>query len=78
MYHPASPRRMDEAEAVRRRREAALTALAEEEPLGTLAGRLPVTAEGIRDLLHRGYSPVQVARALRISKATLYRRLKEG
>ncbi len=39
--------------------------------------RLPVTRGDIEDLLAEGYGKGQVARALGISKTTLYRRLNE-
>lgn len=54
----------------------ALATLREEGVIGS-GGRLPVTREDVQDLLADGYSKAQVARALRISKATVNRRLKE-
>ena len=41
------------------------------------AERLPVTRRDIEDLLAEGYGKGQVAKALKISKSTLHRRLKE-
>ena len=57
------------------RYEAAKEALQDQPRLGLSLNRLPVTREDIEDLLAEGYGKGQVARALGISKTTLYRRL---
>ena len=44
---------------------------------GLTSNRLPVTRGDIEDLLAERYAKGQVAKALGISKTTLYRRLKE-
>ncbi len=59
------------------RYEAAKEALKDQPRLRLSSNRLPVTRGDIEDLLAEGYGKGQVARALGISKTTLYRRLKE-
>ncbi len=59
------------------RYEAAKEALGDQLRLGLSPSRIPVTRRDIEDLLAEGYGKGQVAKALGISKTTLYRRLKE-
>ena len=59
------------------RYEAAKEALKDQPRLRLTSNRLPVTRGDIEDLLAEGYGKGQVAKALGISKTTLYRRLKE-
>ena len=59
------------------RYEAAKEALQDQPRLGLSPYRLPVTRRDIEDLLAEGYGKGQAAKALGISKTTLYRRLRE-